>query len=218
MERSILVIGATGAVGQQVLERVIASPVYSHVVVLTRREIPSLQEVTKVEQHVVDFDDLASYKEVIQADDVFCALGTTHKKAGSKEAFFRIDHDYPLEVARIAKDNGAKRYILISSLGANPKGPGNYLRTKGLLEQDLKALGFHHLVIMRPSLLLGGREEARIGEDLGKVFDRLFGWMLPRRYRGIEITAIAARVVQIAKEQGEGLTILESEEIPLSFP
>lgn len=210
----MVLIGATGAVGSSLLRQALEDEFYSELVTLGRRPL----EVThrKLTHHTVDFEQIEAHRDLIQGRDLVCTLGTTHRKAGSKERFIAIDYGYPLRTARLARDNGMERVILVTSVAANPNAPlSNYLQTKGRLERDIEALGFRSFVILRPSLLLGGRAEARLGEDLGKTFDRAFRWMIPPRYRGVHVDEVAARILAVGREAPTGVTIVESEAIPL---
>lgn len=216
MEATMLLLGATGAVGQQVLRLALEGHVYSKVVAITRRSIEKYKDHPKLEQHIVNFERLEDYREAFQGRDFVNALGSTIKKAGSKERFFQIDHDYPLLAARLAKANGATRCINVSSVGAHPTTfTSNYLRVKGQLEQALEQVGFDSYVILRPSMLLGERQEKRLGEDIGKWFDKAFRFAIPKRYRGVHIEAVAARILRVGEEQPLGSQIYESEQIPI---
>lgn len=216
MEPTLLVVGATGLVGKSILHAALKSDVYTQVIALTRRPVEGLEGRDGFVQHIVDFDNLEESRHLIQARDIVNAMGTTHKKAGSKAKFFRVDHDYPLEVATIARDNGAERCINISSVGAGAGAwGGNYLRVKKQLEDELRELAFPSYVILRPSLLLGDREEKRAGEDMGKWFDSTFRSFIPRRYRGVHAHHIAQRVLQLGQSTPLGNQIIESEYIPL---
>lgn len=216
VEASMLLVGATGLVGTAVLKHALSNDTYKRIVVLTRREIPFLANEPRATQHIVDFDKLDEYTSLFDTRDVVCCLGTTHKQAGSKERFVQIDHDIPHAIARIAHAQGAQRFVLISSVGADHKSMNHYLKTKGRLEQNCIALGYHSLVILRPSLLLGDRSEKRTGEGFAKQFDRFFRWAIPKRYKGIHADTIAERILHIAASAPTGTQFLESEQIPLS--
>lgn len=214
-EPSILLSGPTGAVGTQVLQCLLSDTYYKRIVVLTRRILPHLEQDTRIEQHIVDYDNLEDVASKINTRDIFCGLGTTHKKAGSKARFFQIDHDYPLKLAQIAQKNKVNRFILVSSVGADPKAWGHYLKTKGLLEQALQELSFESLILLRPSMLLGPREEHRPGEEWGKKADKALGWLLPKRYRGIHTRTIAQRVLDVGHQELTGFHVFESEQIAI---
>ena len=211
-QRTALVAGATGLVGRHCLQELLASDSYREVVAIGRRPVPLTH--AKLRQIVVDFDDLTSMN--ITADDVFCCLGTTMRKAGSREAFRRVDYEYPLRLARVALERGASHYLLVSSLGADGAARTFYLRVKGELEQALRELGFRTLSIFRPSLLLGARAEVRWGERLGALAFRAVRPLLSgplRRYRPIEASTVARAMVAAAESGGSGCHIAESDEI-----
>ncbi|MBH23546.1 MAG: hypothetical protein CMH57_03585 [Myxococcales bacterium] len=214
MKPSMVLIGATGAVGRSVLRQALAGDVYDEVITLGRR--PMEQQHERLTHHVVAFEQIEEHAALIQGRDLVCTLGTTHKQAGSRERFIAIDHGYPLRTAKLARANGVERVILVSSLGANPNAPmSNYLQTKGRLERDIKALGFDSFVVLRPSLLRGGRDEVRVGEEIGKVLDRALGFLIPSRYRGVHVDEVAARILEVGREAPRGFQIIESEAIPV---
>src|SRR5690606_33293472 len=124
----------------------------------------------KMEVIIDDFKDLSHSRDKLQADHVYCCLGTTMKKAGSKEAFYAVDFHYPLEIAKYSQQQGASQFFLISALGANIKSKIFYNKVKGEIEVAVSSIPFQGINIFRPSLILGKRNEKRFGEDLAKVF------------------------------------------------
>lgn len=212
--RTALVLGATGLVGGLLLERLLDEPRYSRVRVLARRRLR--RRHPKLETRVMEFERLADSPDLLRADDVFCALGTTMAQAGSREAFRRVDHDYVVEAARLASENGAEQFLLVSSLGADPESRVFYNRTKGEAEVAVKNLPFRALWIVRPSLLRGAREQLRVGEMIADVSSRLLRFILVgplRRYRPVAAADVAAALVALAAEDGTG-GVIESEDIP----
>jgi uncharacterized protein YbjT (DUF2867 family) len=158
---------------------------------------------------VVDFSRLADDRDALASDVVICALGTTIKKAGSKERFREVDHDYPLAAARLALDAGARHFLLVSAIGASADSRVFYNRVKGELEDDLLALGFPLTTIVRPSLLLGDRSEFRLGEAVaGKL-----AFLVPGRYRPVQARAVARALVAEAHRTGPERRVVESDEI-----
>jgi uncharacterized protein YbjT (DUF2867 family) len=149
------------------------------------------------------------HADVFAVDTIFCALGTTIKKAGSQARFREIDHDLPLQAARLGLANGARHYLLVSSLGANPGSGLFYSRVKGEVEEDLRVLGYPQLTIARPSLLLGVRDEIRLGE---RLFPAL-GWLMPPKYRPIEARDVARAMVALANEDGAETRVVEAREL-----
>jgi len=209
MEKTALLIGATGLVGGHLLQQLLESPHYAHVVAFTRR--PFEMRHPKLRQEILDFDhpDLAK----IKGDDLFCALGTTLRKAGSKEAQYRIDCTYPFEIGKIARENGVRQYLLVSSVGADAGSSNFYLKTKGDLEEKIRGLGFEHFVSARPSFLFGERSEFRLGEKIGIALAKVFAPLIPRRYRGIEAEKVARALIRLANEGSAGVQFVESERL-----
>ncbi len=210
-DRTALLAGATGLVGNALLKKLLADPFYTKVKVITRRSLdlshPKMSEI------LTSFDDLEKFKNEIQGNDVFCCLGTTMKKAGSKKAFYRVDHTYVFELARLAKENGAESFLLVSALGAAKKSPVYYNRVKGEIEDDLSKLGYESLFIFRPSLLLGDRQEQRAGEDVAKNVYRVINPILPAKYKAIQASDVAGAMLNTAKNSGPGIRIILSDEI-----
>ncbi len=151
--KTALVIGETGLVGNELVNILLESKEYSKVVVFLRKKLPLENE--KLEQHLINFDKIELYKEYIKGNDFFCCIGTTIKQAKTKENFTRVDLTYPSVFAEIVKNNGVEKFLLVSSVGANPKSSNFYLRTKGILEEKIKKLQFSITFIFRPSFLVG---------------------------------------------------------------
>jgi uncharacterized protein YbjT (DUF2867 family) len=211
--RAVLLVGATGLVGSVCLRLLMADPTVARVRTLTRRppqRVPAAwDEQGKLEQQVLDFDNLESHPAWMACNQVICALGTTMRQAGSGAAFRRVDHDYVLDVARLALAQGASHFLVVSSMGADAQSANFYYRVKGELEDDLKALDYPSLTIARPSLLLGERAEWRWGEELGK---RL-GVLLPPRWRPIDAEQVAAALVQASRLPDIGVRLLENAQL-----
>ena len=168
LKQKITLIGATGLIGTHFLEE-ISPDDFEEVKAITRRKIPNLENKDFIKQSVHDFSELEKMRQDLKTDVLVSALGTTIIKAGSKDEFMKIDHDLPLEISRIAKEEGCRTMILISSMGANSKSKIFYSRVKGLLEESLEKVGFEEFHILRPSLLLGKRTEARPAEHISKL-------------------------------------------------
>lgn len=211
--RTALLVGATGLVGSHLLKRLLAHPDYARVSVWVRRAL-QLQD-PKLAQVVVDFERLQEQVPRVDAQDVFLALGTTIKKAGSEQAFYRVDHDYPVQVARLARQYGATRFLMVSALGANANSRVFYSRVKGEAEDAIRGLGLPKMWFFRPSLLVGERQEPRPGEKLGLVFGKLIAPLLVgalRKYRPVEADSVAAAMVYAATHDVRPGTV-ESDEI-----
>jgi len=218
-KKTALIAGATGLTGSTLLKILTASDVYEKISLVSRKML-SVQH-TKTEEVLVDFDKLEDFANRLHADDVFCCLGTTIKKAGSKEILKKVDYEYPLQLAKITKGNGAKRFLLVSAMGASEKSPFFYSRVKGALEKSLSDLGFDALHIFRPSLLLGKRNEFRFGEQVAVILFKMLSWAFVgplRKYKGIKAETVANAMFIAAQKDGQGVKIWESDMINTNKP
>lgn len=206
---SLLLVGATGAVGSRVLAAALADPRIWHVVAPTRRPLP---EQPGLEAPLVDFAALPRNADWWQVDAVICALGTTIHAAGSQAAFAAVDRDLPIAVARLARAAGATRFALNSSLGAS-NGGNFYLRTKAEAESGIRGLGYPVYTIVRPSLIDTERAEPRPKERAGLVVARWLAPLIPRRYRAVKAEAIASALLEGVLRDSPGERIVESEEL-----
>ena len=205
-----LVAGSTGLVGSQLLKVLLHDNYYTKVIALSRK--PLSISHAKLENVVLEAHELKNHRE-LKADDVYCCLGTTIKQAKSKEAFRKVDFDYPSELASILKSNGANQFLLVSSLGADKNSGIFYNRVKGEVEEAIEKIGYNMYHIFRPSILIGPRKEARAGEDAAKVVYKIFGFMIPNKYKGIESIKVARAMVHLGKEAKLGKFIHESAEL-----
>jgi uncharacterized protein YbjT (DUF2867 family) len=201
--------GATGLVGGECLQRLLASKRYSHVVAVARRPLEHGGRRRKLSTVVVEFDRLDEVADRLRGDHVFCALGTTIRKAGSQARFRIVDHDYPLRLAEITRKQGATHLSLVSALGASRASPFFYSRVKGEIEDDLRQMGWPSLALFRPSVIAGERGESRPLERLGERMLRL----APATWRPVEARDIAAAMVATALGEPEGVTVVESRDI-----
>ena len=204
----VLLAGASGLVGGHCLTQLLADDAIGQVTVFARRALE--QTHPKLTLHAVNFDHLSDHVEAISADVALCCLGTTQRAAGSPEAFAKVDHIYVAELARLAVARGVPRFVLVSAVGADPGSPVFYNRIKGRAEAAVSELPFKAVHILRPSLLLGERREPRPVEDWSKPlapFWSLFLWGPFRRYRPIAAETVAARMVELAKSDQEGVHI-----------
>ena len=209
--RRVLLAGATGLVGRELLARLAADSGVSGVTAIVRRD-PQVMPASadRIRLETVDFDRLTERATLFSVDQAFCALGTTRAKAGSRAAFRRVDFGYPLEIARLAREGGARHFLLVSAIGADARSAVFYSRVKGQIEEAVEALGFRSLTIVRPSLLLGERAEFRPVEALMKRF----AWAAPRRYAPVRAGDVAAALVAAAREDRPGVRVIESADIP----
>jgi uncharacterized protein YbjT (DUF2867 family) len=202
------VIGATGLVGREAVQALLADPACTEVLAVTRR--PTGVSDPKFREKVVDFERLeAALAGEESAQVAVCCLGTTRKQAGSQAQFRHIELDYSLAFARAAKAAGVRHFLVVTALGADAKSLVFYNRVKGELEQALRALGFPALTIVRPSLLVGDRQERRLGEKLAEPVMRL----LPRSLRGIEVAKIGRALATYARDGGGGERVVLSGEL-----
>lgn len=164
-------IGATGLVGRQLVELLLMDSRFGLVKIFTRRN--SGLSHKKLEEHVVDFEDVPGWKKLVTGDVLYSAMGTTLRKAGNKDNQYKVDHNYQYQVARAAAGNNVKEYVLVSSAGADPGSKIFYSKMKGELERDVKKLPFEAIHILRPGILSGARREVRVGEKIGVGVMRL---------------------------------------------
>ncbi len=210
-ELSLLLVGATGAVGQAVLRQALAEKRIARIVAPTRRPLEAeFAGNARLLNPVIDFARLPEEAPWWKVDAVVCTLGTTIKVAGSQAAFAAVDRDLPVSVARLARQAGATRHALNSSLGASVSG-SFYLRTKAEAEQGIIDLGFPSTTIVRPSLIDTERSESRSGEQVGLLFAHLLRPLIPRRYRAVSPEAIAAALLRGILEGLPGVRVVESE-------
>lgn len=206
--RVALLAGATGLVGREILRLLCEDDGVAEVRALVRRDLAGRPH-PKVLQCRVDFERLDEHPQWFRADALFCALGTTIKDAGSEEAFRRVDYSYPLAIARLGREVGARHFLLVSALGADARSRVFYNRVKGELEDAVRALGYPSLTIARPSLLLGERAEHRPGEELAKKI----GWLVPPRWRPVHAARVAAALVDAARRAAPGVEVLENRSL-----
>lgn len=231
--KTAVVAGATGLVGSALLRILLDDSQYTRVLSLGRRSSGIVHP--KLREHRVDFDQLPLLETLtstepiteplqvapLRIDDVFCALGTTIKVAGSQEAFTRVDYHYPLALARWAQLHGAQQFLMVSALGANPASRVFYNRVKGQAEASIQALSLARTVFARPSLLLGARPEHRFAESLGQALTPLFRFLLHgplKKYRPIQAEHVAHALHTLAQEDVPGLHIVESDRLQSLCP
>ena len=215
MSRTALLLGATGLVGRHTLARLAADARWSRVVTLDRRPLTRASDTH--EPTVVDFDRLDDLDSALWAcDDVFCALGTTIKQAGSRDAFRRVDLGIPAQAARLARAAGATQMLLVSSMGADVRSRVFYNRVKGEAEAAVRGAGFEAVQIVRPSLLTGDRAEARAGEQVAEAVLGALRPLLVGPLKNLRPTAaddVAAALVALAAARRPGATVYDPEAI-----
>jgi len=203
-------LGATGLVGSHCLQRFLAHDQFTQVVTLTRKELDIDPGTLGHRNHVIDFDRPESYQDKMAADVVVCALGTTIKKAGSRENFRRVDLHYPLALAQAALAAGARHFLLVSAKGAAADSRIFYNRVKGALEAAVMKLGYERLTIFRPSLLKGDRLEFRAGEEFGNLVAGVLSFVIPRQWKPTPVEKLADAILTAARVETPGKKIYES--------
>ncbi|WP_299981266.1 NAD-dependent epimerase/dehydratase family protein [uncultured Pseudoteredinibacter sp.] len=210
--RSAVIIGASGLVGSALLTMLAQSESFSKVTAITRRALDHCPE--GVVNTVINFEQLEDYPELFKADCLFSCLGTTRKQAGSIAAQRRVDFDYQLQAAKMAKSAGVEHMLLVSSSGANAASGSAYLKMKGELEIEVRQLEFNRLAILQPSLLRGSRKDKRMGESIGDVFlSALNGIGLLKRYRPIEGKEVAQALIHLALNQSSADVVYRLDEL-----
>jgi len=210
VSRTALLAGASGLVGGCLLDELLQNATWGRVVALVRRELR--RKHARLVQRYVDYARLDDLSDVLGADDVFCCLGTTMKKASSRAAFSAVDFTYVHELARAALAHGATQFLLVSALGANPRSRIFYSRVKGEVEEAVGRLPYRAVHIFRPSFLLGERTERRPGERIGMAVARVLSPLLIRslcKYRPIQAGDLARAMVRAALTGTQGIEIWE---------
>ncbi|MBB3054601.1 NAD(P)H-binding protein [Mucilaginibacter gotjawali] len=210
-----IIAGASGLIGGLLLEILLQSSEYKEVVILVRKELPITHQ--KLKQLVIDFDKLEDYAAEINGQAVFCCLGTTRKKTPDLSAYRKIDHDYPLLMARIALRNGIQQYHLVSALGADVGSSTFYMKLKGEVEDDITKVGLKCLHIYRPSFLTGHRtEKNRVEEKIVTILFKLIDPLLLgglKKYRSIPAKTVAMAMYKQSLIKQEGVFIHLSDQI-----
>jgi uncharacterized protein YbjT (DUF2867 family) len=201
MNETAIIIGATGLVGNHLLQLLLEDKNFSCVKIFVRRKTGI--DNPKLKEFIIDFNDIERYSADITGDVLFSCLGTTLKQAGSKEAQYKVDYTYQYKFAELASKNGVQHYLLVSSTGANAKSAFFYSKIKGELEQSIKQMPFDKIVIVQPSVLKGERNENRMGEKIGAaIIDGLSKIIAPlKKYRSIKGAQVAQALVRFYKLQ-----------------
>ncbi|MDC3060787.1 NAD(P)H-binding protein [Candidatus Pelagibacter sp.] len=211
--KTALIFGSSGLVGKNLLNQIINNSNYSKVKIFVRSSLEISDP--KVEIINTDFKDLQKIKNLIIGDDCFFCIGTTKKNSPDRNEYRRIELDLPKKIAQISKSNDIRSFIYVSSGFADPNNSGDYLKFKGLVEEEIKSLNFEKIGILRPSFLLGNRKEKRVGEKIGififKLLSPLFFGPI-KKMKPIHSEKVAKAMIKIANEN-LGKTILESDEI-----
>lgn len=202
-------IGATGLIGNYLLDELLNDDFYHTIRVLIRRPMEFTH--SKLEKKLVDFEDTESFRLALEGSDVvFCAIGTTQKKVkGDKVAYRKVDYDITVNAAKFCKVNGCETFVFVSSVGANSKSNNFYLKLKGEVEEAIKSVDLKSVHIMRPSVLLGDRNEFRMGEKISKGIMSTFSFLIPSKYKPIHGKDVARAMMAAALKKEEGFFIRE---------
>jgi uncharacterized protein YbjT (DUF2867 family) len=209
--RTALLIGASGLIGNELLQLLLQSDIYERVTILVRRSLPI--QHPKLQQIIINFDDLEKYEPLFHVDDVFSCLGTTMKKAKTKQRFIKVDYEYTLRAAALAEKCNVKSFSTVSALGANPQSLFFYNRVKGETEEAIQRLSLKSVHIFRPSLLLGERKEFRLLEKVAEWMYYGFSFAMKgkfRKYKPIEAKKVAMSMYYAAISCKKGVHIYES--------
>lgn len=210
-QRTALIVGASGLTGQVLLQLLLADSLYSSVTIYVRKQV--VIHHPKLQQQTVNYEKLDS---TVQADDIFCCLGTTIKKAGSQQAFRQVDLVYSQKVAELQRSVGSRRFLLISAVGADEQSSIFYSRTKGQVEKAISALQYPCTCIFRPSLIMGERSERRVGEKIAMLLAKIIGPLLIgplKKYQPVSALSIAKAMQEAAHQFKEGIHFISSDEI-----
>lgn len=212
--RTALLVGATGLVGRELLSVLLDASEYSKVKIFTRKKLDI--EHPKLEQLVVNFNQLTDYKDHVHVNDIYCCLGTTIKKAGSQDAFRKVDYEYPLALAMLGKECHVDKFLIITAMGADDSSKVFYSRVKGEVEEAVKQVGLRSLHFFRPSLLLGKRQEFRLGEHFASILSPFYSILMVgslRKYKPIHAKNVALAMYQVGKKDVIGTYTYLSHEI-----
>ena len=211
--KTALVFGSSGLIGGHLLYQLIKNDNYNKIKLFVRSEI--FINEPKIEIIKTDFNDLENHKEDVKGDDCFFCIGTTKQNSPDKKEYQNVELEIPKKIAQIARSNSVNSFIFVSSIYANPKSSGDYVKFKGLVEEELKKLNFSNLGILRPSFLMGNRKENRTGEKIGILTFRLLSPLLLgplKKMKPINSEKVAKAMIKIANENLRK-TIFESDEI-----
>jgi uncharacterized protein YbjT (DUF2867 family) len=206
--KKALIIGATGLVGKSLVKHLLEKDAYEEIIILSRRPIETSDDRLKL-LLVEDFDKLADYKDQMNAHDIYCTIGTTRKKAGSKENYLKIDLEYPVEIAKLTMDQpDFNQFLMVTSLGANSGSPLFYNQTKGKVEEALISLNMKSLSIFQPSLLLGSRDDIRPLEVFAKIVSGMLSFFIigsKKRLWAIRGDEVAEAMYMVSKNAEPGM-------------
>lgn len=209
-----VILGANGLIGFNLLQLLIKDERYSHIYTISRSSLSISSE--KITEIIADINNISDKIKNLSVDIFFCCIGTTKKKTPNENDYYKIDHDYPILVAKILQDNGCQTVSIISSVGANKNSTNFYLRLKGKVEESLISLNYKNTQIFRPSLLIGARKEKRFLEGIAQYIYPIFNLLLIgnlSKYKSIKAKEVAKAMSKLALIETKGLFIYHTEEI-----
>jgi uncharacterized protein YbjT (DUF2867 family) len=212
--KNALLAGASGLVGKELLHQLLEHPGYKRIFIIVRKQIQL--DHPKLNQLIVDFDKIEGLDIYEPIDEVFCTLGTTIKKAGSQEAFRKVDLDYVLSLGKFCEVHEVRKFLVVSAMGADASSRIFYNRVKGEMEQGIQALGIPMKFIFRPSLLLGDRKEFRLGERIAQALMTAIGFLFIgglKKYRAVHARTVAKAMINVANSNADNFLILDSSQI-----
>jgi uncharacterized protein YbjT (DUF2867 family) len=211
--KTATVIGATGLIGGHIVRLLEQDDSYNKIRVVARR--PVAFSNPKVEAVLIDFSDEEAFRSAVAGNDaVLCAVGTTRRKVkGDRAAYRKVDHDIPVNAARFCEETGCQRFILVSSVGADSTSSNYYIRFKGEVEDAVKKMNIPSVYVLRPSMLLGKRDEFRFGELIGKALSAPLSFMFPSDYRPVNAGDVAAAMVAASKKGSPGFHLCHYKDI-----
>ena len=208
--KTAIILGATGLTGNLLLEKLLNDPSCEKIKLFSRKTLG--KNNPKIEEHLIDMFQLEKYYEVFKGDVVYCCVGTTKAKTPNKEIYKKIDYGIPVNAAELSKKNGIDTFIVISALGADPNSAVFYNKTKGEMQRDVLKQNIVNTYILQPSLIVGDRNESRLGENIAEGFMKVFGFLVPRKYKMIKAETIA-EAMHILSNTGYSEKIITSEKI-----
>lgn len=211
MKKTACIIGATGLIGKQLLKQLLENENFTTIKVFTRRSVGIVHP--KLNEYLIDFEKPEEWKNLVTGDVLFSCLGTTLKTAGSKKNQFKVDFTFQYQFAQLAAENEIPAFVLVSSAGANAKSSMFYPRMKGELDEAVSRLNFHHICILRPSILDGKREEKRLTEKISIRITKVLFRFIFRKYRPIKDEIVAQAMINASLHQPEKLKIVELDAI-----
>ena len=211
MGHVVNIIGASGLVGHKLVDQLLNRADIEKIRVFVRRKAGIIHP--KIEEQLIDFRKPENWKHLVQGEIIFLTLGTTIKKAKTKENQYLVDFTFQYEFAKAAAENGVRTCVLVSSMGANPKSSVFYSRMKGELEEAIEQLNFKKLLIFRPSILDGDRQEKRAGEKVGLILSRFLTKFILKAYRPTPVDVLVAKMIRLSLDQVEGFRMIEGLEI-----